>query len=143
MTTPVYKRRYEFQLIALYISTALTIPSVIIFLIFPRLRITRVQLHLTLIVTIILKNILTILSKNIVVLDSLKSKSESLGILNNNGVPCRILAFFENFSKNAIFTSMLVDAFYLHKLIVRVFSNDINVYVLLAIGGGKSLLNYN
>lgn len=80
------------------------------------------------------------MSKNIVVLDSLKTKSESMGILNNNGVACRTLAFFENLSKNAIFTSMLVDAFYLHKLIVRVFSNDINIFILLAIGAGKSYI---
>lgn len=59
--------------------------------------------------------------------------------MNRNTVWCRVLVFFENVAKNAIFTAMVVDGFYLHKLIVRVFAKDPEKYILHGVTIGECI----
>lgn len=118
------------------------LPSLVIFFSFPKLRTLRIALHRNLILAIIIKNILTIMSKNIVILDSLKPLNETKNVMNENSIECRVLAFFENVSKNVIFTCMLVDGFYLHKLIVRIFAPEPNKNYLYSFTIGKIFIYY-
>lgn len=79
---------------------------------------------------------LTILSKEVVILDALKSAAESNDVMENNGYGCRILAFFDNSAKNALYACMLLDGFYLHKVIVRTFAREIKIYIFyIALAG--------
>lgn len=76
------------------------------------------------------------MSKELVILDSLKPGDETNDVLTNNGVPCRVLAYFTSVANNAIYACMLMDGFYLHKLIVRIFSDDPNIYIMYVVTAG-------
>ncbi|KAJ8939580.1 hypothetical protein NQ314_011077 [Rhamnusium bicolor] len=130
---PVYSRRHTYHVIVLSVSTFLCLPAIVIFFMFEKLRkTTRVILHRNLLVAICIRNILTSLAKVIVILDALKSNLVTNNVMKNNDVACRVLAFFECAAKNGIYACMLVDAYYLHKVIVRSFSKDIHVKYLYA-----------
>lgn len=59
-------------------------------------------------------------------------------VLNGNEAPCKLLAFFERVSINMMYACMLIDGYYLHKAIVRVFNNkETNIYILYGIISGK------
>ncbi|KAK4883297.1 hypothetical protein RN001_006616 [Aquatica leii] len=140
VTAPIYRKRHSFHVIILYVSLALSLPAVCIFVSYKNLRILRVNLHRNLLIACILRNILTILTKELVILDSLKSSNESNNVLNENGVACRVLAYFNSVCVNAIYACMFVDGYYLHKLIVRVFNRDPNIYLLYLVIAVLSLL---
>ncbi|XP_022919278.2 calcitonin gene-related peptide type 1 receptor-like isoform X1 [Onthophagus taurus] len=131
----IYRRRHNFHIIVLSISIVLIMPAIIIFLAFSKLRVAKdwetfnLPLYRNLLICIVVKNILTIISKDAVILDSLVTNSTetSQTILEGNGVWCRILAFFENLSKNLVFTCMVVIAYFLHKSIARFFTNGSNL----------------
>lgn len=96
----------------------------------------QVILHRNLLLAISIRNVLTILSKHLVILDALKSATESNHVMEHNGVACRVLAFFENSAKNCLYGCMLLDGFYLHKVIVRTFAKEIKIEVFHIILGG-------
>lgn len=127
---PVYTRRHEFHINILLAAIGVTLPALVIFIAFKNLWKLRVALHRNLLIAFILRCILTITSKQVIILDALEPLSETNNVMKENSVACRVLSFFENVSKNAIFTCMLVDGFYLHKLIVRTFVADPNAYLL-------------
>lgn len=60
-------------------------------------------------------------------------------VIEENGVACRMLAFFERLSINVMYSSMLIDGYYLHKVIVRVFKKEPNLYILYGIVAVLSL----
>lgn len=132
-TASIYRRRHNFHLYVLYVATAFMLPSIIIFCLLKKLHILRLMLHFNLIICIVMKNLTIILSKNIVILDALKTPSESNNILEDSGVPCKVLAVIDNIFKNAIFTGMFADGFYLHKMIARPLDSDPNIYILIGI----------
>lgn len=136
-TVPVYKRRHQFHVTVLSISTIIAVPAIIIYLLFPRFRLDkRVIFHRNLLLSITVRNILSILVKTIIILDALKPVQESNNVMVSNGIPCRVLAFFESVAKNSIYACMLVDGYYLHKVIVRTFARDPSmrrVYLFIAI----------
>lgn len=136
---PIYRKRHQFHVIILYVSLALSLPAVIIFGALPKLRILRVILHRNLLIAIIIRNILSIIAKTVVILDELKPSSESNNVMQGNSVECRVLAFFESVAKNAIYATMLVDCYYLHKLIVRIFAKDPKTTVVYLIVAGKNI----
>lgn len=136
----VYRRRHEYHIIVLYVSFAVALPAIIIFCSIPKLRTLRVILHRNLLIAIAIRNILTIVVKEVAILDQLKTSSESNMVMQNNSVACRVLAFFENASKNAIYATMLVDGYYLHKLIVRVFATDPNIILIYSTVAGNVII---
>ncbi|GLV31159.1 Pigment-dispersing factor receptor [Carabus blaptoides fortunei] len=115
--------RYEFQVIILSVSIAICLPAIIIFYCYQSLRMTKNILHRNLLIAITVKNIFVIMSKELVVLPIQRNDS-SISILLENSVACRTLAFFERAAINAMFACMLVDGFYLHKMIVAVFRKE-------------------
>ncbi|CAH1108055.1 unnamed protein product [Psylliodes chrysocephalus] len=122
---PVYTRRYNFHIIFLGICIGFCVPAICIFFLFEKLRKTiRVILHRNLLIAICVRNVFTILSKKLVILDQLKSPLESSHRMEHNGVACRILAFLETSSVNTIYACMFLDAYYLHKVIVRAFAKE-------------------
>ncbi|XP_057667618.1 corticotropin-releasing factor receptor 1-like [Diorhabda carinulata] len=134
---PVYTKRYKFHVIFLSICIGFCIPAIIIFLIFEKLRRTiRVILHRNLLIAIVIRNVLTIMSKELIILDALKSSPLSHHRMEENGVGCRILAFLETSAINSIYGCMFLDAFYLHKVIVRAFATETRrayIYITLAV----------
>ncbi|KAG5869273.1 hypothetical protein JTB14_000319 [Gonioctena quinquepunctata] len=133
---PVYRKRYYFHIIFLGICIGFCMPAILIFFIFEKLRITvRVVLHRNLLIAICWRNALTIMSKVLVLLDALKSTADTNHTMEYNGIGCRILSFLESSSINTIYGCMLLDGFYLHKVIVRAFAREIkmkNIYIALA-----------
>lgn len=139
---PVYRKRHQFHVAVLYVSLALSVPAVIIFCSLPKLQILRVILHRNLLIAIIIRNILSIVTKHVIILDELKPSDESNNVMQNNSVECRILTFFEGIAKNAIYATMLVDCYYLHKLIVRIFAKDPEIKTIYLIVAGKFCFTY-
>ncbi|XP_028131377.1 calcitonin gene-related peptide type 1 receptor isoform X2 [Diabrotica virgifera virgifera] len=133
---PVYERRYNFHIIFLGVCIGFCIPAISIFFFFEKLRKTiRVILHRNLLIAIVVRNVLTIMCKELVLLDALKAPALSHRTMDNNGVPCRILAFMETSAINSIYACMFLDAYYLHKVIVRAFAKEtrmIHIYIVLA-----------
>lgn len=135
---PVYERRHTYHVIALCICVIFCLPAIVIFFLFEKLRrTTRVILHRNLLIAICIRNVLTTLTKTIIILDALKSAALSNGVMANNSVGCRILAFLECSAKNLIYACMLVDGFYLHRIIVKSFMNDIHRNYLHAAVAGE------
>lgn len=62
--TPRLLRRYRFHIAMLSFSIASSLPAVIIFFVYKRLRITRVALHRNLLIAIIIRNVLVIVSRS-------------------------------------------------------------------------------
>lgn len=133
--TRIQRQRHNFHIIVLSVSTVIALPAIIIFFAFSKLRILRVILHRNLLLAVVCRNIFSIVVKTTLILDQLDSEEDS--VMQKNTVGCRVLVFFENVAKNAIFTAMVVDGFYLHKLIVRVFAKDPKEYVLHGITIGE------
>lgn len=129
----IYRRRHGFHIDMLITSTVLVTPAIIILFIFPKLYILRLALHRNLMISIVVKNICTLIAKEIVIMDSLKPPTESNNVLIEDGVGCRALSVLENLSKNVIFMCMLVDGFYLHKMVVRAFSPEPTEWILYAV----------
>lgn len=53
-----------------------------------------------------------------------------------HSIACRVLAVAERVAGNAVFVCMLVEGIYLHRLIVAVFRQKLNVSLLYGIGAG-------
>lgn len=122
---PVYLKRYNYHVVALYVCIACSIPAIIIFLAIPIFRETnRVILHRNLLIAIVIRNIVTILSKKLIMIDALLPVSVSNNVLERNTVGCRILTFFVSATTNSTYACMLVDGYYLHKVIVRTFAKE-------------------
>ena len=139
-SAPIYRRRHRFHVIVLAISIVISFPAVVVFFMFKKLRILRLSLYRNLLMAIIIKNVLTIMSKELVLLESLRPVvNGTYNILEESPVSCKVLAFLENWSKNVVFTCMLVVGYYLHKTIARVFSGKVNVIVLHSLTLGKSI----
>lgn len=136
---PVLRSRHNFHVIILSVATVLSFPAVVIFFSFRNFRKNlRLIFHRNLLLVIIIRNFLTIMSKEIIILDALKSTIDSNHVMEDNGIACRVLAFFENAAKNGMYACMLADGFYLHKSIVRVFANEPNlIYIYVAVLGNS------
>lgn len=133
---PILRNRHNFHVIILAVSAAVSFPAVIIFFSFRKFRNNlRLILHRNLILVIIARNLFSIMTKEIIILDALKTR-ESNNVMADNGVGCRILAFFENVAKNGMYACMLADGFYLHKMIARVFADDPSVYIIYSVVTG-------
>ncbi|XP_044258670.1 corticotropin-releasing factor receptor 2-like [Tribolium madens] len=121
---PVLKSRHRFHITVLAIAVVLTTPAIVIFFSFQSFRHKlRFILHRNLILIIIIKNLFVIVTKKVVIMDALMSDDDNT-ILNENRIACRVLAFFENVSKNGVFGAMFLDGFYLHRSIVRPFADQ-------------------
>jgi hypothetical protein len=137
---PVLRNRHNFNVIVLATTTVISFPSVVIFFTFRKFRQNlRLIFHRNLVLVIIIRNLLTIMTKEIIILDALKSTGSN-NVMDNNGIACRVLAFFENAAKNGMYACMLADGFYLHKMIVRAFANEPNLlYVYAAVFGEEPI----
>lgn len=69
-------------------------------------------------------------------IDELTSSSGNT-VMSNHGVGCRILAVLERTASNVVFVCMLVEGIYLHRLIVAVFKQKLNIKWLYVIGFGE------
>ncbi|CAH0547981.1 unnamed protein product [Brassicogethes aeneus] len=126
-----YKKRHEFNVYTLCITNAISFPAIAIFLGVSKLRsMTKMNLHCNLLIAIVIRNVLTIMSKELILIDQLVPDTKN--VMVENSVGCRVLTFLENVFKNGIFACMLVDGFYIHKEIVRNFAREPNKYVLFA-----------
>ncbi|XP_028031052.1 uncharacterized protein LOC114243672 [Bombyx mandarina] len=130
--TPRLVQRYRFHIAMLSISVASCLPAVFIFFFYKRLRITRVALHRNLLIAIILRNTFVIISRNEIYLDELQNTGDT--VMTIHGLACRFLAIGERVAGNAVFVCMLVEGIYLHRLIVAVFKQKLNIKSLYAIG---------
>lgn len=138
---PVYLKRYNYHVTALLVCTVCCMPAIIIFLTIPVFRDTlRVVLHRNLLIAIVVRNVLTIMAKKLVIIDALLSTDESHHVMENNSVACRVLAFFVGAATNATFACMLMDGYYLHKVIVRTFAKNPQLITIYGVTAGKVFL---
>ncbi|XP_049869896.1 PDF receptor-like [Pectinophora gossypiella] len=131
--TPRLLRRYRFYIAVLSFSIVSCLPAVFVFFFYRRLRNNlRVSLHRNLLIAIIIRNILVIISRSEIYIDELTNPGETL--MSTHGVGCRILAVAERAAANAVFVCMLVEGIYLHRLIVAVFKQKMNIKILYGVG---------
>lgn len=131
---PTLRSRHTYNVISLGVAAALSLPAVLIFFSWAKFRKNlRFVLHRNLILIIIIRSILTIMSKKLIILDTLNTDESKTTVMDENSAGCRILAFFENAAKNGMYACMLADGFYLHKLIVRPFADDPNLIIIYAV----------
>ncbi|KAL1491579.1 hypothetical protein ABEB36_012154 [Hypothenemus hampei] len=131
---PVYLKRYNYYVTALYICIVCSIPAIVIFVAIPTFRdTTRVILHRNLLIAIVIRNILTIMAKKIVIIDALLSSSVSNHVMENNSVGCRTLQFLVSAATNSTYACMLVDGYYLHKVIVRTFAKEPKLCIIYTV----------
>ncbi|XP_060524517.1 corticotropin-releasing factor receptor 2-like isoform X2 [Cylas formicarius] len=134
---PVYLKRYSFHVIFLYVCIGCSLPAIAIFFAFSTFReTTRVILHRNLLIAIVVRNVLTILAKDLVLIDALQSNAISNHVMERNTVGCRVLAFFVSAATNSIYACMFVDGYYLHAAIVRSFAKEprrLHLYLVVLI----------
>lgn len=123
------RKRYLYHVSILAVSTIVVIPAIVILCYYPSLRVTRVALHRNLLIAIFAKNIFMILSKTLVIIPAMSDPT----VIDENGVGCRVLAVLERIATNSMYACMLVDGFYLHKLLVRVFAKEPKEVFLYAV----------
>lgn len=130
--TPRLLVRYRYYIAILAFSIVTCLPAVFIFFFYKRLRITRVILHRNLLVSIILRNILVIISRNEIYIDELTNTGMTTMAVHS--VACQVLAFAERFFGNVVFVCMLVEGVYLHRTIVTVFRKKLKIRLLYGVG---------
>ncbi|CAH2105740.1 unnamed protein product [Euphydryas editha] len=130
--TPRLLSRYRYHISMLAFSTAACLPAICIFFIYKRLRVIRVALHRNLLIAIAVRNILVIVSRSEIYIDELTSIDDTA--MSVHGIACRVLAVAERIAGNAVFVCMLVEGIYLHRLIVAVFKQKLNIFWLYGIG---------
>ncbi|KAH1022500.1 hypothetical protein HUJ04_011893 [Dendroctonus ponderosae] len=133
----IYLARYNYHVSALYVCIVCSLPAILIFLAIPVFRDnSRVILHRNLLISIVIRNVLTIMAKKIVIIDALLSPTASNQVMDNNPVGCRLLSFFVSAATNSTYACMMVDGYYLHKVIVRTFAKEpplVFLYSLVAV----------
>ncbi|CAH2247313.1 jg15472 [Pararge aegeria aegeria] len=130
--TPRLLRRYRYYIGVLTFSVVTSFPAICIFIFYKRLRVTRVALHRNLLIAIVLRNIIVVISRNVIYIDELTNAGET--IMSQNSVACRVLAFAERLAGNAVFVCMMLEGIYLHRLIVAVFKQKLSMKILYCIG---------
>ncbi|GJQ87240.1 hypothetical protein Trydic_g8469 [Trypoxylus dichotomus] len=134
LSAPIYRRRHQFHVLVLIVSSALTTPAVLIFFTLMRNhKDLRHSLYRNLLISILLKNILTIISKEVIILDYLRDTNSSAKVMVTNSVWCRILSFFNSLTTVSVFTCMFVIAYYLHSTIARVFGKHLSLFMAYVI----------
>lgn len=142
--TPVYLRRYNYYVTALFVCIVCCIPAIIIFLAIPVFRDTlRVILHRNLLIAIVVRDILIIMAKKIVMIDALLPPLISHHVIEKNSISCRVLAFFVSAATNSTYACMLMDGLYLHRVIVRTFSKSPRLITIYTVVAGRCYVNYN
>ncbi|XP_046393838.1 corticotropin-releasing factor receptor 1-like isoform X2 [Ischnura elegans] len=121
--SPGISTRVIYHVAVLGISLISAIPALVIFFSYRKLRVLRVALHRSLIMAIAARNLFTILSSTFIILAELHADAGH-GVMEENGVPCRVLAFMERLSANAVFALMLLEGLYLHRLIAGALRSD-------------------
>ncbi|XP_055712020.1 calcitonin gene-related peptide type 1 receptor-like isoform X2 [Phlebotomus papatasi] len=109
--------RTTWHIIVLGLSVAVCLPALVIFFVYKNLH--KFVLIRNLILAIVIRSILVIMSKKLIILDELVQEEDT--VISKNGVPCRILSFFEKLTANAVFTCMLLEAIHLHRLLTNIF----------------------
>ncbi|XP_055680904.1 corticotropin-releasing factor receptor 2-like isoform X2 [Lutzomyia longipalpis] len=111
--------RTQWHMVVLGISIAVCLPAIAIFIIYKNLQTLKFFLIRNLIIAIVVRSILVIMSKKLIILDELTNESDT--VISENGIPCRMLAFFEKLAANAVFTCMLLEAIHLHHLLTNMY----------------------
>uniref|UniRef100_A0A1B0CGV7 Putative adenylate cyclase-coupled calcitonin receptor n=1 Tax=Lutzomyia longipalpis TaxID=7200 RepID=A0A1B0CGV7_LUTLO len=111
--------RTQWHMAVLGISIAVCLPAIAIFIIYKNLQTLKFFLIRNLIIAIVVRSILVIMSKKLIILDELTNESDT--VISENGIPCRMLAFFEKLAANAVFTCMLLEAIHLHHLLTNMY----------------------
>lgn len=137
-TVSILTRRHTFHFYALIVGTAISFPAIVIFFIFMRNhKDLRHVLYRNLLIAIIIKNIFTIVEKDVVILDALRPTTETMNVMSDNTVGCRMLAFFNTFATNSVFMFMVLVGYYLHSTIARIFGKSIKTTIIYIIGFGN------
>lgn len=80
------------------------------------------------------------MSKKLIIIDALLSTSISNHVLEDNSAACRALTLFVTATVNSTYACMLVDGYYLHKVIVRTFAKEPQLVTLYIAVGALTLI---
>ena len=105
----------------LSIALATCIPAMFILIFYKNLNVQRFFLIRNLLIAIIARCCFVLMSKSLVIMDELVGVETT--VISNNDWPCKMLAFFEKLSANAVFTCMLLEGIFLHQLLTNVFQS--------------------
>ncbi|KAJ9576078.1 hypothetical protein L9F63_007043, partial [Diploptera punctata] len=130
------RERNSYYVIMLSISLGICVPALIIFISYSKLRITRVNLHRNLILAIVIRNTFYIAAKEAIIIDALVSNPNKVQAIVENSVWCRTVSFMEKLSCSAVYSCMLLEGIFLHRIIADAFKGEPNMkyYYIVAVG---------
>nr|CAD7266203.1 unnamed protein product [Timema shepardi] len=128
--------RYLYHVGLLSVSTFSSIPAVIIFFSYRRLRITRIALHRNLLIANVFRCSMAIFQKVFVTYEALNTQNDDKSLMDKNGTGCKILAVLVLISANSMFAMMLLEAVFLHRLIAAAFKAEPNMKILYCFAAG-------
>ncbi|XP_063241422.1 calcitonin gene-related peptide type 1 receptor-like [Bacillus rossius redtenbacheri] len=131
--------KYSFHAAMLGVSIALSLPAVVVFFCYRRLRIPRIALHRNLLIVIVVRSALTILQIVALSFDSLEATDEA-SVMDQNGAGCRLLSALVQLFSNAVFATMLAEGVFLHRLIAAVFKSQPNMVWLYSLAAAIAVL---
>ncbi|KAJ6636952.1 Calcitonin receptor [Pseudolycoriella hygida] len=112
--------RTNWHTATLSISIIVATPAIVLLFFYRGHQVRKITLIRNLIIAIVLRNTLVLASKQVVYMDELTQKGET--IMSRNNWPCKMLAFFEKLAKNVVIASMLLEGIFLHQLLTNVFA---------------------
>ncbi|XP_076043715.1 uncharacterized protein LOC143026822 [Oratosquilla oratoria] len=115
------------------VSLAFVCPSIVILLLFKKLRVQRFTLLLNLFAALFLKELFALVEvAHMTLPETLNTNS----VVDDNGPGCRILVFLGKLASLAVWTWLLAEGLYLHRLIGAAFRGRINTWLLVGVGWG-------
>jgi len=116
--------RILYHVILLSVSIAVALPALIIFFSYRKLRVTRVILHRNLIMAIVIRNTFSIVVKTAINLDALTPSENRTSLMVENSEWCRMFSFMDKLSNNAVYSCLLLEGIFLHRLIAAAFKGE-------------------
>lgn len=122
----------------LSISIIIATPAIILLIFHRGHQAQKFALIRNLIIAIVTRNILVLISKQVIMMEEMTNTNET--IMSRNEWACKLLAFLEKLATNLVFACMLLEGIFLHQLLTNVFASRgqsipaMFVYYIVALG---------
>lgn len=126
----------------LSLSILIGTPAIVLLIFYRGHQNQRLILIRNLIIAIVARNILVLISKQVIIMEEMTNANET--IMSRNEWACKMLAFFEKLATNLVFACMLLEGIFLHQLLTNVFASRgqsipaMMVYYLVSVGRWQS-----
>ncbi|ROT65930.1 Corticotropin-releasing factor receptor 2 [Penaeus vannamei] len=124
-------RNYAWEIAMHAVSVAAVVPAICMILYFRALRVQRFYLHLNFLVALLGKALMSILDLAVLRIPEYSGESS---VMDDNTAGCRFLVFLTKVFGLAVWTWMLAESLYLHRLIVAALRGGGKTWAYLLVG---------